>query len=84
MKQKRRKIKEFTSYDFQTAQIIDDHCDFILAGDSLGNVFQGNETTLSVELEHMYYHGQIVGAAQLKNKPSFMCCCCFLYELSGI
>ena len=66
MKQRKEKIVALTSYDFQTAQILDEHCDFILVGDSLGNVFQGNETTLSVELDNMIYHGQIVGKA-LKN-----------------
>ena len=56
-------FKEVTDFILMTNQ---SSCDFILVGDSLGNVFQGNETTLSVELDNMIYHGQIVGKA-LKN-----------------
>ncbi|MGI9044428.1 MAG: 3-methyl-2-oxobutanoate hydroxymethyltransferase, partial [Gemmatimonadaceae bacterium] len=34
--------------------------DIVLVGDSLGNVVAGFETTLSVTLDHMIYHGQAV------------------------
>ena len=48
MKEKRDKIVALTAYDFQTASILDNICDLVLVGDSLGNVFQGNKTTLNV------------------------------------
>jgi 3-methyl-2-oxobutanoate hydroxymethyltransferase len=37
--------------------------DLILVGDSLANVFQGKDTTLSVSLEEMIYHTKIVKSA---------------------
>ena len=52
MKAKKDKIIALTSYDYQTADILDDICDLILVGDSLGNVFQGKETT-SVSYTHL-------------------------------
>jgi 3-methyl-2-oxobutanoate hydroxymethyltransferase len=70
MKQKKELIVALTSYDFQIATIIDSVCDFVLVGDSLGNVFQGNETTLNVSIENMIYHGSIVSRAV---KESHLC-----------
>jgi len=63
MKSKGEKIVALTSYDFQTASILDEFCDFILVGDSLGNVFQGQDTTLPVTLEEIIYHAKIVDRA---------------------
>jgi 3-methyl-2-oxobutanoate hydroxymethyltransferase len=60
MKANKEPIVALTAYDFQTASIIDSSCDFILVGDSLGNVFQGEETTLGVTVEDMVYHGASV------------------------
>ena len=54
MKAKRDKIIALTAYDYQTAEILDEICDLILVGDSLGNVFQGKETTLSVTFCLLY------------------------------
>ena len=51
MKAKRDKIIALTAYDYQTAEILDEICDLILVGDSLGNVFQGKEYML---LDHHY------------------------------
>ncbi|MCE1188527.1 MAG: 3-methyl-2-oxobutanoate hydroxymethyltransferase [Ignavibacteria bacterium] len=57
MKQKSVKITALTAYDFLTAQLLDQAgIDLILVGDSLGNVFQGNETTLPVTMDEMIYH----------------------------
>ncbi len=61
MKKSKLKISSLTAYDFTTAKIFDDAgIDVILVGDSLGNVFQGNETTLPVTIEEMIYHTKAV------------------------
>ncbi len=60
-KKSKTKIAALTAYDFITAQLLDKAgVDVILVGDSLGNVFQGNETTLSVTLDEMIYHTKAV------------------------
>src|ERR1700685_3083274 len=41
------------SYHAHTARILDDHCDVILVGDSLGMVMHGLETTVPVTLDMM-------------------------------
>lgn len=63
MKVNKEFIVALTAYDYQTASIIDNYCDFVLVGDSLGNVFQGEETTLSVTVDQMIYHGTVVSKA---------------------
>ena len=63
MKAKRDKIIALTAYDYQTAEILDEICDLILVGDSLGNVFQGKENTLSVTLDEIIYHAKAVDKA---------------------
>ena len=58
------KITMLTAYDFLTAKFLDEAgIEIILVGDSLGNVIQGNETTLPVTLEQMIYHTTIVKKA---------------------
>ena len=55
------KIAALTAYDFITAKILDESgIDLILVGDSLSNVFQGNETTLPVTMDEMIYHTKAV------------------------
>ncbi|MDI1265999.1 MAG: 3-methyl-2-oxobutanoate hydroxymethyltransferase [bacterium] len=54
------KIVMLTAYHTYTARIVDDHCDVILVGDSLGNVLYGFDTTLPVTLDTMILHGQAV------------------------
>ncbi|MBA2402223.1 MAG: 3-methyl-2-oxobutanoate hydroxymethyltransferase [Bradyrhizobium sp.] len=54
------KIVVLTAYHTYTARIVDDYCDVILVGDSLGNVLYGFDTTLPVTLETMILHGQAV------------------------
>ncbi len=49
-----------TAYDAPTAAILDDHCDLILVGDSVGMVVHGLTTTVGVSLEMMIMHGQAV------------------------
>ncbi len=61
LKNKSVKIAALTAYDFITAKILDNAgIDLILVGDSLGNVFQGNETTLPVTMDEMIYHTKAV------------------------
>lgn len=48
------KITSLTSYDAQTAQIFDEAgIDFLLVGDSAGNVVFGYDTTLSVTMDEL-------------------------------
>lgn len=55
------KISCLTAYDALIAKIFDDAgIDLILVGDSLGNVFQGLETTIPVTLEETIYHTKAV------------------------
>jgi len=49
-----------TAYDAPTAEILDEHCDLILVGDSVGMVVHGLTTTVGVTLEMMILHGQAV------------------------
>lgn len=64
LKKKGIKITALTAYDFITAKLIDEAgIDIILVGDSLSNVFQGNETTLPVTMDEMIYHTKAVAKA---------------------
>jgi len=49
-----------TAYDAPTAAILDEHCDLILVGDSVGMVVHGFNTTVGVTLDMMILHGQAV------------------------
>ena len=53
-------IVALTSYHAHTARIVDQHCDVILVGDSLGMVMHGLETTVPVTLEMMILQGHAV------------------------
>ncbi len=64
MKTKGEPIVFVTAYDFPSARLAElAGVDAILVGDSLGNVVQGRETTLSVTLDHMIYHTEMVSRA---------------------
>lgn len=54
------KIVSLTAYHAHTAGIVDQYCDFILVGDSLGMVMHGLETTVPVTLEMMILQGRAV------------------------
>lgn len=61
LKQAGKKISMLTSYDYTTAKIVDEvGIEMVLVGDSLSNVFQGNNTTVPVTIEEMIYHGKAV------------------------
>ncbi|MFC1541192.1 3-methyl-2-oxobutanoate hydroxymethyltransferase [Candidatus Latescibacterota bacterium] len=68
MKDERKKITALTAYSSLYAAFLDEAgIDLILVGDSLGNVFQGRETTIPVTLEEMIYHGEIVARSVSKS-----------------
>lgn len=56
----RRKIVCLTCYSYNVAKIIDDHCDIILVGDSLGMVVYGMKDTVDVTMDMMINHGKAV------------------------
>ena len=49
-----------TAYTAPMAEILDEHCDVLLVGDSLGMVVHGLPNTVGVTLEMMILHGQAV------------------------
>jgi 3-methyl-2-oxobutanoate hydroxymethyltransferase len=53
-------IVSLTAYHAHTARLVDQFCDVILVGDSLGMVMHGMESTLPVTLEMMILQGQAV------------------------
>ncbi|MGC4117931.1 MAG: 3-methyl-2-oxobutanoate hydroxymethyltransferase [Myxococcales bacterium] len=64
MKQAREKIGVLTAYDAAFARIFDEAgIDALLIGDSLGNVIQGEKSTLPVTMDQMVYHCRIVARA---------------------
>ncbi len=60
-KRRGEKITMLTAYDFTFAHIFDTAgIDVLLVGDSLGNVVQGQDTTLPVTLDEALYHTRLV------------------------
>ncbi|HKL55820.1 MAG TPA: 3-methyl-2-oxobutanoate hydroxymethyltransferase [Roseovarius sp.] len=53
-------IVSLTAYTTPMAQMMDEHCDFVLVGDSVGMVLHGLPSTLGVTMEMMILHGQAV------------------------
>ncbi len=49
-----------TAYDAPTAAILDEHCDLLLVGDSVGMVVHGLPSTVGVTMEMMILHGKAV------------------------
>ncbi len=49
-----------TAYDAPMAAILDEHCDILLVGDSVGMVVHGLPSTVGVTMEMMILHGQAV------------------------
>lgn len=64
MRAEGRKIAMLTCYDASFAALLGRAgIDTLLVGDSLGNVLQGQRSTLPVTLEHMAYHTECVARA---------------------
>jgi 3-methyl-2-oxobutanoate hydroxymethyltransferase len=60
-KERGERIAMLTAYDFTFATIFDAAgIDILLIGDSLGNVVQGQDTTLPVTLDEVVYHTRLV------------------------
>lgn len=49
-----------TAYTAPVAEVLDQHCDLLLVGDSVGMVVHGLPNTVGVTLEMMILHGQAV------------------------
>ncbi|MGE0044128.1 MAG: 3-methyl-2-oxobutanoate hydroxymethyltransferase [Hyphomonadaceae bacterium] len=49
-----------TAYTAPMAALLDEHCDLLLVGDSVGQVIHGLPNTVGVTLEMMILHGQAV------------------------
>ncbi|NEX91283.1 3-methyl-2-oxobutanoate hydroxymethyltransferase [Caulobacter sp. 17J65-9] len=49
-----------TAYTAPMAEILDDHCDLLLVGDSVGMVMHGLPNTVAVTMDMMIMHGQAV------------------------
>lgn len=61
MKERGERIVVLTAYDYLMAGLVDDAgVDCVLVGDSLGQVFAGEDSTLPVTLEQMVYHARAV------------------------
>ncbi len=60
-KERGEPIVSVTAYDLFTARLAQKaSVDFVLVGDSLGNVIQGHDTTVPVKLADIIYHTRIV------------------------
>jgi 3-methyl-2-oxobutanoate hydroxymethyltransferase len=68
-KKNKAKIVCLTAYSKNIAQIIDNHCDIILIGDSLGSVLYNYKSTRSVTLNMMIEHSK---SARMGIKKSLM------------
>lgn len=64
-KEGRRRLAMVTAYDCTFARLVDRAgVDFLLVGDSLGMVVQGESSTLPVTLDEMVYHTRLVAKAR--------------------
>lgn len=65
MKAAGEKFVCITAYDATFARLVSEAgAETILVGDSLGNVIQGQGSTIPVKIEHMAYHTECVARAQ--------------------
>ncbi len=62
-KKSQEKIICLTAYSYPIAKILDNHCDIILVGDSLGMAIYGHKDTTQTTLEMMINHGKAVKKA---------------------
>ena len=59
-KKNKTKIVSLTAYSKNIASILDNHCDIILVGDSLGSVLYNYKSTKYVTLNTMIEHSKSV------------------------
>ena len=59
-KKNKQKIVSLTAYSKNIASILDNHCDIILVGDSLGSVLYNYKSTREVTLDMMIKHSKSV------------------------
>ena len=59
-KKNKSKIVCLTAYSKNVASILDNHCDIILVGDSLGSVLYNFKSTRNVSLDMMIEHSKSV------------------------
>ena len=57
---KKKPLVCLTAYNQFTAQIIDNYCDVILVGDSMGMAYYGNSSTRSVKIDDIIRHAKSV------------------------
>ena len=60
IKKNKQKIICLTAYSKNVAEILDNHCDIVLVGDSLGSVLYNYDTTRKVSLSTMIEHSKSV------------------------
>ena len=53
-------LVSLTAYTTPMAEMMDEHCDFVLVGDSVGMVLHGLPSTLGVTMDMMVMHGKAV------------------------
>jgi len=66
-KKNKEKILCLTAYTYPMAKILDEFCDIILVGDSLGMTIYGMSDTVDVTLDMMINHGKAVMKAAKKS-----------------
>ena len=66
-KKNKQKLVTLTAYSKNVASILDNYCDIILVGDSLGSVLYNYKTTREVSLEMMIEHSRSVRMGIKKN-----------------
>ena len=66
-KKNKSKIVCLTAYSKNIASILDNHCDIIIVGDSLGSVLYNYNTTRNVTLNTMIEHSKSVKLGVLKS-----------------
>ena len=60
-----QKISMVTAYDYPFARLVDEAgVEGVLVGDSMSMVVQGHENTLTVTLDEMIYHAEMVGRGE--------------------
>ena len=63
MKQRGEAITALTAYDHSMAELLDEAgIDLVLVGDSAAMTVQGRHTTVSVTMEQMLYHAEVVAS----------------------